>query len=156
MKDDSGATALRECIGRSDFQNVHAGLLVKLGIIKSVAQIIRNSHAFKTTLRSSAAYVTRGLFDVVSSAIMEILTPSGDPEDAKMAVSLALEAHKEQASHQKNSVNTTPQVDPDYRLSLGKASLDRDPTASMLMGQTLLASGMDADKIKKVKLPFDH
>jgi hypothetical protein len=171
LKDDPGAAALRDRIKRSNFQKEHADLLAKGGILKSVAQIVQDCHAFRPTLRPSAAFVMEQLFDVLSSGVMEILPSSGGPETAKVAVSLALEAHSKQTSQENSSGDITPQIDPDHWLSLEQAYFDGDPIASMLMGQAIwkglrptgaegsqvvLAHGRDVDESKKAEFPVDY
>lgn len=138
------------------------------GFLKSVAQIVRDCYALRPTLRPSAAFVTERLFDVFSSGVMEIHSSSSNTEEAKTAVSLALEAHSKKASLENRSGVVTPQLGPDHWWSLEQAYSDGDPTASMLIGQAIwkglrptggegsqvvLAPGRDADESKTARFP---
>ena len=169
FKDDPSVPALRDRIKKTNFRKEHADLLAQKGILNCVAQIVRDCHALRPTLRPSAAFVAERLFDIFSSGVMDIHSSSSNTEEAKTAVSLALEAHSKKASLENRSGAVTPQLDPDHWESLEQAYSDGDPTASMLIGQAIwkglrptsgegsqvvLAGGRDADESKMARFPF--
>jgi hypothetical protein len=136
------------------------------GTIKSVAKILRDCHALKPRLRPSAAFVAEKLFDLLSSEVMDMPPYSDDPEDAKTAVLLALEAHAKHASNKNDTGDVVPQIDQAHWSRLEQLHFRGDPIASMLMGQIIwkglrttdpegsqvvLACGRDACESKKRK-----
>jgi serine/threonine protein kinase len=153
LKDDLGASSLRERIKSSDIQKEETELLSKIGNLESVDLIVQSCHAPKPSLRPSAAYIVEQLFDIISSGATDVRLSSDNLVDAKVAIALALEKHS----------NILPHVDSDHWENLDAAYFNGDPIAAMLIGQAIwrglkpistegnqvvLAPGIDANESK--------